>query len=336
MKRTIIIAEAGVNHNGDMSLAKELVTIAADAGVDYIKFQTWITEDTIDFDAPKVDYQIENDGPSTQYEMAKRLELSFDDFEELKNYCDQKKIGFLSSAEEVKSLDFLVDKLNMPLIKIGSGELTNTLFLRKVAAKDRPVILSSGMATMDEVKKAFHTLKEWGARKVYILHCTTSYPATFETVNLMAMLAIKNEINVPIGFSDHTLGTEASVAAVALGAEIVEKHFTVDKKLPGPDHKASLSPDELKQLVTQIRNVEKSLSGSGQKIPTENELTIKKSIRKGIYLAQDLQQGTLITEELLHFKKPIKGLDALEIDLVIGKKLKRDLKAGVPLEKDDI
>nr|WP_319395127.1 N-acetylneuraminate synthase [uncultured Desulfobacter sp.] len=336
MKKTIIIAEAGVNHNGDVSLARELIAIAADAGVDYVKFQTWITEDTIAFDAPKVEYQIDNDGTSTQYEMAKRLELSFGDFEKLKNYCDQKKIGFLSSAEEIKSLDFLVDKLNMPLIKIGSGELTNTLFLRKVAAKNRPVILSSGMATMDEIKAAFQTLKEYGARTVHILHCTTSYPAAFEAVNLKAMLAIKNEIRVPIGFSDHTLGTEASIAAVALGAEIIEKHFTVDKNLPGPDHKASLSPEELKQLVTQIRNVEKSLSGSGQKIPTPDELTIRQNIRKGIYLAQDVKQGTIMTEEFIHFKKPIKGFDALEIDLVIGKKTKKKLKAGSPLKKNDI
>lgn len=332
MNKVIIIAEAGVNHNGDINIAKKLIEAAKDAGADYVKFQTWITEDLIDINAPKAAYQIENDGSMTsQYEMLKKLELSFDDFRVLKSYAEEIDIQFLSTPDEVKSLDFLVDELNLPVIKVGSGEVTNIPYLKKIGAKKRDVILSTGMSNLAEVEKAYKTLLDSGARSITLLHCTSNYPAPYDSINLRAMKFLQNHFNCRVGYSDHTEGSEVSIAAVALGASIIEKHFTLNKKLPGPDHKASLDIAELKNFVRQIRNTEKALSGTGKKEIQISEIETKKVVTKGIYLDKDVQKGDLITDEMLIMKRPVVGINAMMYDQLIGKKITIDLKKGTAL-----
>ena len=261
-KSVIIIAEAGVNHNGSIAIAKQLIDSAAKAGVDYVKFQTWITDDIVDINAPKAQYQKDNDQSVSQYEMLKRLELTFDEFRELKSYCAAAGVDFLSTPDDFRSLDFLVDDLGLKVIKVGSGELTNIPFLKKIGLKRKEVILSTGMGSLGEIERAYYTLLEAGATKVSILHCTSNYPATYDSVNLKAMQTLALAFNTEIGYSDHTEGNEVSIAAVALGAKIIEKHFTLDKTMDGPDHKASIDPDELSLLVNQIRNTEKAISGN--------------------------------------------------------------------------
>jgi len=337
MQKVIIIAEAGVNHNGDVNIAKQLIEAAATAGVDYVKFQTWITEELMDKDAPKADYQKQNDGENTsQYEMAKKLELSFDDFRELKKYSEKNGVKFLSTPDESKSLDFLADELNLPILKVGSGEITNIPFLRRIGSKKREVILSTGMATIGEVEKAYTTLLQNGAASVSLLHCTSNYPAAYDSVNLRAMLTLQHAFNTVVGYSDHTMGNEVSLAAVALGAKIIEKHFTLDIDLPGPDHKASITPIELQQLVLQIRNVEKAISGNGTKMPHLSEIETKKVVSKGIYLNKDLKAGSIITDESIVMKRPATGLNSNMYDLIIGKKINRDLTKGEALKLDHL
>lgn len=334
---TIIIAEAGVNHNGDIELAKKLIEEAAKAGADYVKFQTWITEDIVDINAPKADYQKINDGEqASQYEMLKKLELSFEDFRKLKAHCELCNIKFLSTPDDYKSLDFLVDDLKIPLIKIGSGEINNIPYLRRVGMKKCEVILSTGMASIGEVEKAYFTLLENGATTVALLHCTSNYPAPYESVNLKAMLTLQTAFNTTIGYSDHTLGNEISLAAVALGAKIIEKHFTLDTNLPGPDHKASITGLELKNLVMQIRNVEKAMAGTGVKTPHQTELETKKVVTKGMYLTQEIPVGTILTDNLIALKRPAGDLDASFYDLIIGKKVNKTLIQGSRLSLKDI
>lgn len=335
-KKVLIIAEAGVNHNGDLQLAKELIKVAADCGVDYVKFQTWITEENIEFDAPKANYQIENDGVGTQFEMVKKLELSFDAFRILNDYATELNVKFLSTPDELTSLNFLVDELNLPLIKIGSGEINNIPFLISVGEKKLDVILSTGMSSLSEVDIAYQVLKNSGAKSVSLLHCTTSYPAPYETINLKAMDVLKCAFNTQVGYSDHSEGIEVAIAAVSRGAEIIEKHFTLDKNLPGPDHKASLSPDELKQMVNQIRNVEKALSGSGLKEIQSIENDTKKVISKGIYLNADIVKGEVITIDKISFKRPNKGVSTSYFDLVINKKANKNIIKGAPLQLADL
>lgn len=335
-KKVLIIAEAGVNHNGSLELAKLLVDAAKRSGADIVKFQTWITEDLVDTMAPKATYQKINDGIETsQFEMLKKLELSHNDFKELKNYCDEKKIMFLSTPDEEKSLHFLVDKLGMNLIKVGSGEVTNIPYLKIIGAKRKKVILSTGMSTLKEVEKAYKTLLDAGAEKVALLHCTSNYPASFDSINLKAMLQLKTRFGVEYGYSDHSKGTEVSVAAVALGATIIEKHFTLDKNMEGPDHKASMSPDELSILVKQIRNVELAISGSGIKEPTISEIETKKVVQKGLYWKNDFSKGTIINSDNLIAKRPINEVSVEEYDYIIGKKLLKDVKNGNPLKRVD-
>lgn len=336
MKKVLIIAEAGVNHNGDIKLAKKLVDIAKNANADIVKFQTWITEDIMDTSAPKAVYQTANDGEGNQYDMAKKLELSFEQFREIKKYCDQKNIIFLSTPDEKKSLNFLVDELKMDLIKVGSGEITNIPFLRDIGRKGKKVILSTGMATMDEVTKAYNTLLQAGAKTVSILHCTSDYPATLDSVNLTAMNSMGKCFETEMGYSDHTLGFEVSIAAVALGAKIIEKHFTIDKNLPGPDHKASLDPDELKTFVQLIRNTEKALEGSGQKAPQPCELAIREVVLKGIYINCDLSPGDILKEEHMLYKRPVGQIPAGEFDRVVNQKVKKSITQGSPLKWDDL
>jgi N,N'-diacetyllegionaminate synthase len=335
MNKVIIIAEAGVNHNGKLSIAKKLVDIAVDAGVDYIKFQTWITENVLTHQAPKADYQKINDDSNNQFNMAKNLELSFSDFKELFDYCNFKKIKFLSTPEEIEGLNFLSDVLNIPIIKIGSGELNNLVFLNQVGRKKKDVILSTGMGTLEEIKIAYSTLMNSGAKSVKILHCTTDYPASFNELNLKAILSLQKEFNVDIGYSDHSLGIEASIAAVALGSKIIEKHFTVDKKMKGPDHSASLDPDELREFVSKIRNIEKALSGDGIKRPQNSEYKNIELIRKGLYLSRNIIKGEELQEADLYFKRPVKSLSADKALQLLGKKFVRDLPKNHCLELSD-
>jgi N,N'-diacetyllegionaminate synthase len=337
MSRTVIIAEAGVNHNGDVDLAKKLIDAAKEAGADYVKFQTWITEELLVEAAPMAKYQKENAGEyRSQFEMLKKLELSFEQFRELKLHAEKTGIKFLSTPDDHKSLDFLADELKLNLLKVGSGEVTNIPFLRRIGNKKKDVILSTGMADLAEVKRAYETLLDAGAKSVALLHCTSNYPAAYASVNLKAMLTMRDIFNTTVGYSDHTIGNEVSIAAVALGAEIIEKHFTIDKKLPGPDHKASIDVYELKELVKQIRNVEDAMTGDGIKKPHGSEVETKKVVSKGIYLNCDVIRGQTIGDEMLVFKRPVAGLSATKYDAVIGKKFNKDIKKGTPLTEADL
>ncbi|MEI6190029.1 MAG: N-acetylneuraminate synthase [Chitinophagia bacterium] len=325
----IIIAEAGVNHNGDIKLAKKLVDIAAESGADYVKFQTWITEDIVDYNAPKAEYQLLNDGEETnQFEMLKNLELSFIEFKEIKKHCESQNIKFLSTPDDETSLNFLCDELKMDLIKIGSGEINNIQFLRKVAKKNLDVILSTGMSGLGEIEAALNELLNNGAKSVSLLHCTSNYPAKLETVNLKAMHTMRNAFKTIVGYSDHTEGISISIAAVALGAKIIEKHFTIDKNMKGPDHKASMSPIELFELVKEIRNVEKALTGSGKKEMQQVEVETKKIVTKGLYLKQDICQGEIIYETNIIAKRPLIGLSVKDIDMCVGKRINKNKNKG--------
>ena len=335
MKRVIIIAEAGVNHNGDINKAKQLIDKAVEASVDYIKFQTFKTELCISKNAVKADYQIENtqNSSESQLEMVKKLELSFDQFVELEKYCNQKNIKFLSTGFDSESLTFLA-QLGVTIAKVPSGEITNLPYLRQVASLFPEVILSTGMATIDEIKDAVKVLTDNGVSKdkITILHCNTEYPTPMEDVNLRAMLHIQRELGLPIGYSDHTLGIEVPIAAVALGATVIEKHFTLDKTLPGPDHKASLEPNELKAMVSAIRNIEKAIGGSGLKEVSKSEEKNKPIARKSIVAATDIKKGDIFTPENLTVKRPGSGISPMQWDEVIGKEAKRDFQEDELIE----
>jgi N,N'-diacetyllegionaminate synthase len=331
MNKVIIIAEAGVNHNGSLDIAKKLIDEAANAGVDYVKFQTFKAENLISEDAPKAAYQIENtkNTSETQFQMLKNLELSVDDHHTLIKYCEQKNIKFFSTAFDLESLDFL-NTLGFTLFKIPSGEITNYPYLKKIASFGKAVILSTGMCTMQEIHAAVDVLVKHGIAKeqISILHCNTDYPTAMQDVNLKAMLAIKNEFNTAVGYSDHTLGIEVPVAAVALGATIIEKHFTLDKNLPGPDHAASLEPIELKAMVDAIRNVEQAISGSGKKIPSESELKNIGIARKSIVARVSIKKGEIFTENNLTTKRPSNGISAMQWEEVVGKTASHDFEQG--------
>ena len=321
MKRVFIIAEAGVNHNGSLELAKNLVDKAKDANVDCVKFQTTEKpENLVSKFAQKAKYQIENTGTNeTQLQMLKKLCLTFDDFKELKMYCDKKGIMFLSTPFDMESIDFLAE-LGMPIFKIPSGEITNLPYLRKINSYKKDVILSTGMATLDEIQDALNILKDC---KVTLLHCTTEYPCPYNNVNMKAMLTLKEKFNLPVGYSDHTQGIEIPIMAAAMGAEVIEKHFTLDKNMEGPDHKASLEPDELKQMVQSIRNIEKAF-GNGIKEPQEAE---KKNIaiaRKSIVAKCNIKKGEKFSEQNLTCKRPGNGISPMMWDEVIGKTADRN------------
>ena len=261
-----IIAEAGVNHNGRLDLALKLCDAAKEAGVDAVKFQTWKTEKIVTKSAAKAAYQEENTGcDQSQFEMLKELELSYSDFEKINDYCKKIGVQFLSTPDEEESLDFLCS-MNLPFVKIGSGEVTNIPYLRVIGSKHQKVVISTGMSTLADVEKAYNTLMKSGAKEVAMLHCTTNYPCPYEEVNLQAMQTMKAAFKCQVGYSDHTMGIEVPIAAVAMGAEIIEKHFTLDRTMDGPDHQASLEPQELKQMVKSIRNIEQSM-GDGIKRP---------------------------------------------------------------------
>lgn len=326
-----IIAEAGVNHNGDIKLAKELIDAAKEAGADAVKFQTWKTELLVTKDAIQAEYQTKNTGKKeSQFEMLKRLELSYDDFRELKNYCDKKGIMFLSTPDEFESADFL--KNLQPIFKIGSGELTNIPFLRHIGKMKKKVILSTGMGTLGEIEKALLTLIDAGTKKedITLLHATTMYPTPMEEVNLKAMLTIKNAFNVKVGYSDHTMGIEVPIAAVALGASVIEKHFTLDRNLPGPDHKASLEPDELKEMIKSIRNIEIAL-GNGEKLPQKSEIKNLRVVRKSIVAKKKIKKGEIFSEENLTVKRVGDGISATLWDEIIGLKSCYDFDIDEPI-----
>lgn len=339
IQRIIIIAEAGVNHNGDIDIAKKLIDIAAVSGADYVKFQTFITELSVSKSANKADYQISNtnNGAESQFEMVKKLELSFSDFSVLSGYCTLRKIGFLSTAFDSPSIDFL-SSLGIPFFKVPSGELTNKPYLEHIACKAKPVILSTGMATLEEIRTAINVLLAGGLTKqmVTVLHCNTEYPTPMEDVNLLAMKTIEQELGVKVGYSDHTLGIEVPIAAAALGATVIEKHFTLDRNMPGPDHLASLEPEELKSMVTAIRNIEKAISGNGLKEPSASERKNIVIARKSIHLKSNLAAGHILTQQDLEIKRPGDGISPMLIKTIIGKRLKTDLPEEYKLSLNDI
>ncbi len=326
--KTIIIAEAGVNHNGNLSLAKELIEAAANAGADFVKFQTFKADKLATRNAIRADYQKDNlcDRDNSQYNMLKKLELDEADHLALIKYCDINNIQFLSSGFDEESIDFLYN-CGVKFFKIPSGEITNKPYLKHIARKKKPVIMSTGMAKMSEIKAALNVLTRNGLRidQITILHCNSGYPTPMEDVNLKAMLTMQKELGVRIGYSDHTLGIEVSIAAVALGATIIEKHFTLDRNLPGPDHKASLEPDELGILVKAIRNIELAISGNGLKEPSESEKPNIISVRKSIHLNRKVEAGTMLDETHLVMKRPGNGISPMDVEKVIGKILKETL-----------
>lgn len=329
MKRqTFIIAEAGVNHNGRMDLARKLIAEAAYAGADAVKFQTFRAENIVLDTAPKAPYQQKGtERDESQLQMLKKLELSGNDWEELIQYCRARDILFLSTPFDLESMDFLV-KLGMEIFKIPSGEITNLPYLRKVGGLGREVIMSTGMATMQEIKDAVTLLKKAGTakHKISILHCNTQYPTPMGDVNLRAMVSIAKEFDVKVGYSDHTLGIEIPIAAVALGATIIEKHFTLDKTMPGPDHPASLEPKDLQNMVTAIRNVERAM-GSSVKKPSPSEKANRNIVRKSIVASSHIKKGECFTDSNLTCKRPGTGLSPMAWDKIIGTRALHDFHA---------
>lgn len=317
--KTVIIAEAGVNHNGDMSLAYQMIDVAAQAGVDVVKFQTFFSEALVTPQARQADYQIHNTKKTeSQYEMLKRLELSHHNHFLLKDYCIQKGVKFFSTGFDIHSLQFL-SQLDFDYYKIPSGELTNLPYLRFLAALGKPVFLSTGMADLQEVADSIKALELAGLKrsKITVLQCNTEYPTPMEDVNLRAMRTLRDVLNVEVGYSDHTLGIEVPIAAVALGATIIEKHFTLSRDLPGPDHCASIEPAELCQMVKAIRNIEVAL-GNSEKVVSKSEVKNKLVARKSIVAARDIEIGEIFSEENLTVKRPGTGRSPMEWDKVIG------------------
>lgn len=339
MSNIIIIAEAGVNHNGDMEKAKELIRVAANAGADYVKFQSFKASKLVSPTAKKAEYQSQNIGDTDDYQfnMLKKLELSHENHLELITYCKEIGVSFLSTAFDDEGVDYL-DSLGIDLFKIPSGEITNYPYLRTIAQKKKQVIMSTGMASLEEVNASLDVLLKYGLKKeqITILHCNTEYPTPMKDVNLKAMEQIGEELNVSVGYSDHTMGIEIPIAAAAMGAKVIEKHFTLDRNLPGPDHKASLEPSELKAMVSSIRNIELAVSGSGQKEPSESEFKNILTARKSIHLKKGLKKGDKIKEEDMIALRPGDGISPMEWKNVIGKKLIKDYQVNSSLKKDYI
>lgn len=331
---TLIIAEAGVNHNGDFQTAKRLVDAAKDAGADYVKFQTFKSENLVSKFAKKADYQKKNIDSldDSQYSMLKKLELTKEQHEKLVGYCKQKGIKFLSTAFDLESIDFLKN-LNIGLWKIPSGEVTNYPYLRKIASFNELTILSTGMCDLKDVKDAMSVLTSMGLSrdKITILHCTTEYPAPIKEVNLRAMQTMAKYFGVKVGYSDHTEGIEIPIAAVAMGASVIEKHFTLDRNMKGPDHKASIEPNELKEMVCGIKNVKMAL-GTGNKIVTESEKKNIIAARKSIVAACSIKRGDVYTEQNLTTKRPGSGISPMLWESVLGKYAKRDFNKDELIE----
>ncbi len=334
--KTIIIAEAGVNHNGSLNMAKMMVDAAAKAKVDYIKFQTFKSEKLVSRFAEQADYQKENLKSSEgdgQLSMLKELELSYDDFRELKAYTETTGVGFLSTPFDLDSIDFL-ESLDMDYWKLPSGEITNLPYLEKIANSGRPVIMSTGMADMDEVRAAVKVLNPDGKRDITILQCNTMYPTEPCDVNLRAMKELAS-LGYPVGYSDHTRGIHIPVAAVAMGATVIEKHFTLDRSLPGPDHIASLEPSELEEMVRNIRDVELAL-GDGVKGPSKSESPNKKAARKSLVAACQIKAGEVFTVDNLSVKRPGDGISPMKYHDLIGKKAKNDYIEDQQIKEEEL
>lgn len=330
-----IIAEAGVNHNGEVELAKRMVDAAAEAGADAVKFQTFQAEKLVSPGTPKADYQIRNaDSAESHFEMIKRLELGKDAHRQLVAHCGEQDILFLSSPFDEESADFL-DELDVAAFKIPSGEITNLPYLTHIARKGKPMIVSTGMATLDEVEEAIRVIREADDPGLILLQCVSNYPALPADVNLRAMETMSRAFGVPVGYSDHTFGNEVAFAAVALGACVVEKHFTLDRNLPGPDHRASVEPADLAALVQGIRAVELAL-GDGCKRPAPSEVNTAGIVRKSLVVAQDVAAGTVLSEDLIAIKRPGTGLPASMLPFVIGRRTRRDMKKNTLLRLEDL
>ncbi len=335
MSKVLIIAEAGVNHNGSIKNAFKLIDVAADAGVDYVKFQTFKTENLVSMTAKKAEYQIQNTGNSldSQFEMLKRLELSHDNHQLLIDYCKKKNIQFFSTAFDLESLEYLKN-IGLDLVKIPSGEITNLPYLRKAAKLFKKVILSTGMSTMEDISLAMQVFFNEGITQenITILHCNTEYPTPMNDVNLKAMFYLQREFGTQVGYSDHTLGIEVPIAAVALGASVIEKHFTLDNKMEGPDHAASLEPLELKQMVNAIRNIEQAISGDGIKKPTASEIKNIEIARKSIVASTNILKDEIFTEKNITVKRPGNGISPMKWDEVIGKVAHRNFNTDELIE----
>ena len=327
----LIIAEAGVNHNGSLAMAKQLAGVAKAAGADIVKFQTAKPELVISRFAEKAEYQKAETGEAeSQLEMCKRIHLTFDEHAQLKEYCDSIGIAYLSTPFDLDSIDFL-QQLGTPMWKVPSGEITNLPSLEKIAATKKPVILSTGMSMISEIEDALTILEDGGAGPITLLHCNTEYPTPIEDANLLAMQDLREQFGLPVGYSDHTAGIEADIAAAALGAVVIEKHFTLDKALPGPDHKASLSPEELTAMVAAVRKTELAL-GDGRKHVTESEAKNKPIARKSILAKRDIKKGETFTPENLTVKRPGDGISPMRWYDVLGKTAKRDFAEDEKIE----
>jgi N,N'-diacetyllegionaminate synthase len=339
MRKTIVIAEAGVNHNGSLDNAFKLVDAAAAAEVDYVKFQTFKAEKLVSGQAKKASYQIENtlDAKESQLEMLQKLELSAEDHEAIIAYCKLKNIAFFSTAFDLESLVYLYE-IGLEMVKIPSGEITNLPYLRLAAKLFPTVILSTGMATLDEIEAALDVFLTAGVDQnhITILHCNTEYPTPMQDVNLKAMLNIQDEFGTAIGYSDHTLGIEVPIAAVALGATMIEKHFTLNRDLPGPDHAASLEPDELRSMVNAIRNIEAAMSGSGLKKPSKSESKNLAIARKSIHLSVDKSAGERLALEDFEMLRPGDGISPMKMEELVGRVVKSNLPVGHKLLMEDL
>ncbi|MFH1101114.1 MAG: N-acetylneuraminate synthase [Methanobacteriota archaeon] len=327
-----IIAEAGVNHNGQYELAKKLVDVAITAGADAVKFQTYTTEGLVTKEITIAEYAKHNIGRDMrQIDMLKQYELSHEEFTKLKKYCDTKNILFLSTPHSFDAIDFLENLV--PAYKFGSGDITNIPALEYAAKKGKPMILGTGMSTLEEVRSAVQAITSVGNTDIIALHCTTNYPCPLEEVNLRAMLTLQSELDCLVGYSDHTIGLLVPAIAVALGASVIEKHFTFDKKLPGPDHRASLEPADLRQMVVNIRNVEKAL-GVPEKKPVPSEYEIMQQVRKSVVAGQDIKKGSRIQREMLQVKRPGTGLSPADMHKLVGKKTKQDIMKDEMIQLD--
>lgn len=324
MSKVVVIAEAGVNHNGSYALACRLVDAAKESGADFIKFQTFHSENMVSKFARKADYQVKETGVDTQLNMLKHLELSKSEFIQIKHYCETKDIRFLSTPFDIESIAFL-DQLDMPFWKIPSGEITNYPYLVAIAKTGKPVVMSTGMCELHEIADAMQVLKENGAGVIKLLHCNTEYPTPYEDVNLRAMTTLKNEFGCEIGYSDHTQGIEVPLAAVALGATIIEKHFTLDRNMEGPDHKASLEPDELKQMIASIRIVEQAM-GSEIKKPSQSERKNISVARKSIVASTNIKKGEIFTEKNITTKRPGNGISPMRWTEILGQAAIKDFQ----------
>lgn len=336
MNNTFIIAEAGINHNGNLDIAKKMIDFAANAGVDAVKFQTFCTDSLVCKNAPKAKYQIETAGDESQFEMLKKCELTKEAHKELMKYCNDKKVAFLASPFDLGSIDILKD-LGMEIVKIPSGEITNYPYLKKISELFDNIILSTGMCKVDEINRAIELLQTGKAKNITLLQCNSQYPTPVEDANLKAMITLKKEFGFPVGYSDHTLGIEVSVAAVAMGASVIEKHFTLDRNMEGPDHKASILPDELGQLVRCIRNIEKAI-GDGVKQASSSEYENILIARKSIVAAVPIKKGERLTDQNLTTKRPGTGISPMKWNEIIGTFATRDYDVDdmIRIEEDNM